>query len=597
MSPPGGRGGPPRGSILVEVSPDGGGFTAGVADPGRDGRDVLGGQASMVSRLRLIYEDRVARYDQELWGMTTEDPATATSRYPELPVTLDAEETLVVDGELFEQLFLIYVYHGWAGIRRVEDAIARLIPSTLAGGTSLSPWGPAWRFFLFTRNLLAMLIREALAELERRAATHLVTHLSEVAWKVNDAVTAKYKITRKETTVSVPDPRAGGAWRYVTYTFGEQEESKALFAALTQAVEQRVAYEELLQRVARMRDHIKVLRGYAQRSRERGRPLSSERQLTAELDLKEEEQKQLEERSASLLGAMKALIMYNSPLGLLVLEGLPRGFSQPHMENALGALLCELSDHLDRLGKGIDPQLSQTAEVLGGVSAAEFDAWPEVQRARVPAAGPEAAVADAAVTGLSRHPAWFPLLHQPTLNLLLGSGEIPRDSFTFVVCCHYAAALEERLQAEQQAEKEAKAFWREFNWLAALASIMLLIAAPASGPGLVVTVLQRTAGIAGLVLLAHQVSSVTQQLARLDELRDLQLLHPDAFSVEGLGRLGELGIYRQELLDGITQQLLVELLLIASGSQWRLVKKLLTLHGYLQDVQTLLTVTADEANE
>jgi hypothetical protein len=586
VSPPGRRDGSPLGSICVEASPEGGGFTTSEAEPA--GPQIPRDHASAIHRLRSTYEDRVARYHQELGSVTTGDPATATTRYPELPVTLDTAETVIIDDELFEHLFDIYVYHGWAGIQRVEDAIARLVPSTPSGGVSDSWWGPAWRFFLFTRNLLAMLIRDAIAELEQRAAARMIRHLSQVAAAVNDAWTARYRITRTERTVIEPYYKAATrARQVVTYSFADTAESKALFGALTQAVNQRVEHEELLQRVARIRDQVQTLRQITRQKQQRGRPLSSERQLTSELDLKEQEQKQLEERSAGLLSAMQAVIMNSSPLGLLVLEGLATGFTQPQMENLLGATLWELYAHLDTLGARIDPGRSQSAALMAEISAAEFDALPERQRALVQLGGPEATVVNAAVMNLPKEPAWLPLLHEQTLHLLLESGEIRRDSFTFVVFTHYVTTLGERLEAERRNEEASQTFWRAFSRVAAAASLVLLVT-PVSGVG---AVLRGAALVADLVLLAHAVSSVTQQLARIDQLRDQQLLHANAFSVEGLGRLGELGTYRHELLDGITQQLLIELLLIVTGARWPSVKRLLIVRGYLQDVETLL---ADE---
>jgi hypothetical protein len=432
---------------------------------------------------------------------------------------------------------------------------------------------PALRFFAFTRDLLAMLVRDALAELEQRAATRIIGHLSLVAARVSEAWKAKYRVTRTERIERRAAGRGTITEQVVTYSFANKEESKALYTALTQAVEQRVAYEQLLQRNALVRRGVRYIREGAQRSREQGRSSDrSDRKLSSELDLKEQELQQLEDRSASLYRGMQQLIGLNSPLGLLALEGLTPGFTQARMEDLLGATLWELYASIDVLGAGIDPRRSQAAALLANAGKGRA----------FPADGPEATVVDAAVMGLPRNPAWFALLHGPTLNLLVESEEIPRDSFTFVVFGHYVMALEERLEAERQAAETSKKFWRAFSMAAAAVSLLLLLVTPpvaAAARGAVL--------IIDLVALAHAVSSVTQQLARLDELRDQQLLHPDAFSVEGLGHLGELGVFRRELMANISQQLLKELIFIALGAQWGLVKKLLMFRGYLQDIETL----------
>jgi hypothetical protein len=567
--------GPPRGSIYVEVSPDRtepfDNVTVEQADQG-----IPPGRASLLDELRAAYENRVARYDRELadaekrGGAATGNRVAATSSYPALRVTLCGEETLLIDSELYEHLFEIYVYHGWAGIHRVQEAIFRAASTRVE-----SRWTPALGFFAFTRDLLARLVRDSLAELEQRAATHIIGNLSLVAARVSEAWRAKYRITRAERTVTrgVNNQGRPFAEQVVTYSFGNREESKALFTALTQAVEQRVAYEKLLQDIALARGGVRYIRGAAQRTRELGRPFSGDRALSADLDLKEQELHQLDDRSAGFYAGMQQLIGLNSPLGLLVLEGLTPGFTQARMEDLLGASLWELYASIDVLGAGIDPQLSRVASLL---------AKDPGKGRPFPPGGPEAVVIDAAVKLLPHDPAWFALLHSPSLNLLVESDEIPRDSFTFVVFGHYVIALEKRLEAEAQAEEASKAFWKAFSKVAAAASLLLLLVTPpvaAAARGAVL--------VFDLAMLAHTVSSVTQQLTHLDELRDQQLLHPEAFSVECLGRLGQLGVFRRGLMAHISQQLVIELTFIASGAQWALVQELLMFRGYLQDVETL----------
>jgi hypothetical protein len=184
----------------------------------------------------------------------------------------------------------------------------------------------------------------------------------------------------------------------------------------------------------------------------------------------------------------------------------------------------------------------------------------------------------------NRDGGWFPMLHEGTLQQLAEAGDIPPDSWLYVVWNRYVVALGLTL-AERRAQDEATtAFWSGFSKAAAAASLGLL-ATPFAKVG---AVLRGAVAIADLVLLAHTVSSVTGQLAQFEELQDKTVLDADAFAIEGLGRLGELGAYRERLLAGLSQQLLVELALIATGARWPLVKEALTLRGYVQDLETLL---------
>jgi hypothetical protein len=568
----------PRGAVLLEVRPD----SAEHIEVPEDGARLEA--VDLLDRLRLAYEERVDRYHHELAVTATADASSRSSRYPEVTVTLDIEETVPIDSELFERLFDIYVYHGWDGVRRVEESLAAVAPDTPSAGFSDSAWGPAWGFFLFTRNLLARLVREELIELERRAAERVGTHMSVVAAAVSEAVRSKYKITREKRAVEHADEkgRRFKTWEYA-YSWGEPEESKALFAALTQAVEQRIALDRTLREIGLARRDVGRVRGYQQR-REQRNPGNRDPGLERELQLKDEQLAEVERRANELYLGMQKLIALNSPFGLLALEGLTAGFTQERMEELLGATLWELYARLDRLGAGIDPLASHVSASLSGVGPEEFDAWPDLQRGQVPAAGPEAAVVEAAVAGLGEHPGWFPLLHETTLHGLVESGEIDRDSFAFVVFTHYVVALGERLEAERRAEEAAQAFWDAFAKFAAAASLILLLT-PASALG---AVLRAGVAIADVIQLAHSVDSVVQQLDRLEQLRDEQLLHPDALALEGLGRLGELGAFRDELLSSVTQQILLELAQTALGGRWGPVKKLLIMRGYYEDVDVLL---------
>ncbi len=139
--------------------------------------------------------------------------------------------------------------------------------------------------------------------------------------------------------------------------------------------------------------------------------------------------------------------------------------------------------------------------------------------------------------------------------------------------------------AERRLKDDAlTAFWSAFSKGAAAASLALLVspAPEAAVP------LRGAVAVADFVLLMHTITSVAGQLSQLAELQDQQLVHPDAFSIEGLGRLGELGAYRQRLLTGMSQQLLIELALTAAGARWPVVKEALLLRGYYQDLDTLL---------
>lgn len=576
---------PPRSAIHVVITPRGAAGT--VTLPEEEAEHTPGGDT--LERARAVYDAWVAGYLKQLNGR----PA------PAMPVKLDTLEQVVLDQGLWEQLFDIYTCHGWDGVNWVGETIRKNLPRNIP---STWTWAAGWPFFLKVRALLAGLIRDALAVIERAAATQMSIQLS-----VSSVTVAKtwafYDITRKAETRRAVGKGATVVDTPETFVFANEEPTAALFESLTEAVKRRAEYEAALQSVAGMRDSIEYHRRVKRRARAAGRPLSSARQLSSELKVKEAEGALLERRATELYVEMQKVINDRSPLGLLALEGLRPGFDRADMEGLLGAILWQTFATLDELGRRVDPDVNRVITLMPGSTpidavsvragapaelgsplqlAEEGTAAPGTLTA--PAEGVERKVLDAALDGVAKNGGWMPLIHESTLHALVESGLIAPDSWEYVVWGRYVSTLAKMLGERRRDEEAWESFWRGFSRAASAASLALLVT-PATKVGVA---LKGTVAIADLVLLTHSVTSVTSQLAKLDELRDRQLVDPDAFSVEGLGRLGELGAFRDRFVAGLTQRLLVEVALMTAGARWPAVKESLMLRGYLQDVETML---------
>jgi hypothetical protein len=568
----------PRSSVRVVVTPLLPPDAVANVDDEPSGNVAAQQDQSMLARVRARYEQRLERYERVLNGRAA----------PYLEVTNDnVKELVVLDGSLWQQLFDIYLYHGWDGIGRVDSGIRGLFQVTIP---PTSVWAPARRFFEETRALLGGMVRDGLIELERASVARMTTNLSRTATAIENAW-AHYGITRTvhTTTRPVAADAAGATFEeeVETFQFGHEAQTQALFESLTAAVQQRTQYEAELQRVANMRTHIQQLRATATRFRTRGRPLSSDAQLTRELDLKEAEAKRLEDKATAFYHSMLVVVKDHSPLGLLALEGLAPGFKRTAMEGLLGAMLWHTRARLSTLRGQVNAGQSKVRTLLPGTSFADLDGRQAASVSDalvVPLEGPERAVISAALDRFGKDGGWFPVLHEATLHQLAEAGEITPDSWLFVVWNRYVTALTRVLGKRRQDDDASAEFWSGFSKAAAAASLTLLVT-PAAKVGVA---LRGAVAVADLVLLLHTVTSVTGQLAYLEELQNQQVVHPDAFSVEGLGRLGELGAYQRRLLEGMAQQVVIELALIAAGARWPVVKEALMLRGYLQDLETLL---------
>ena len=529
---------------------------------------------TLADRLRLAYLNRVGEYQRELAMALNVQSGLSTSAYPSLPVVPDAgggEETLVIDEDLFTSLIDVYVVHGWSGVAAIGEALEKQVkPAGLptSGGTTLTVWRAAWTFFVHTYNLLALLVRDGLMEIERRAAVRIIGRLSTCAVALARAWRTEFQFTRTMTTIG--GGRAG-AVQVPTYTMRNLGLAETLFAALTEAVNQRARSDELVQRLTNAREQIRRLAA-------KPRPRKKHTERLRLLRVTEAQLAEFREATKGFYAGMAAVVHLNCPLALLVLDGLAPGFSRTEMEQLLGEALWSLYSRVDELGAGIDPAVSRTRADL-----AFADPPDRFSRLSVGRDGPEGVLIDSAISRLAKDPAYFALLHETTLHEMARSGEIEADSLAGVVYHRYVLTLIDKMELRRQQEEGAKAFWTAFGKAASAISIASLFTPAAA----IAPLVRGAAFIADLVLLAHAVSSAVEELGRLEEVLGERLIGPNVFALENLARVADLCALRRDFIENLSEQLFVELVLIVAGARFLPVKKLLIARGFLFDIETL----------
>lgn len=565
-------------------------------------------ESELAQSLQSAYQERFLFYERQLaeamnlLGLLS--PMLPPSHYPKISVLIDGEEEeIVFDFGLYETLLEIYIFEGWEGILLVEEALDKRLPladvDTPSGGTPVNDatiWFPVQAFFRFTRNLLALLIRETLVQIEQKAANAIVTTLSVSNWEVTKAWYHDFQFELdnvysnvKATPSDHDNLRGGYVGSQKFYRFGKQArgQSDALFATLSKAVRQKFAYEETLQQVARVRDIIRNTRRKIQSPQRRTQPYRKQRleEQLAHLELRQEELQQVTKQSEEFLKTILSVIHINCPLGLIVLDGLKVGFRQEDMEHKLGMALAEIMMNIDEIGRGVDPGLSRVAAIIPAPIDRKQISWVAVQRWKPPRNGIELCAANAAVGQLASDPGWFPLAHEATWHRLVESGAVVKDSFEYVVYFHYTSALIDLVESKREIEEAFEKFWRSFSRVAAALSLATL-ATPATAK--FAPVLRGASAIADLVVMAYTIYSVTGNLIRFDQLLAEELVHPDAFALEHLARIGELAQIRREALEKIPEQIVRELALTITGARWALVKNLTLARGYYSDLEALL---------
>lgn len=585
-------------SIIVEVIPD--------PDPrqlaGESHDPASTPETELAKKLQSAYQQHFVLYERALATainlLDLLSPRLAPSQFPRVDVIFDGvEEEVVFDFGLYERLLELYVFEGWAGILQVESELDKHLPPAevdppsggMQGKATL--WLQVGDFFHFTRNLLVLLIRETLVQIERKAANVIETNLSlsaqQIAKAWNDFV-------EDDTIYGNSAPRPEGNYKNFYRLKDEHRSlSDALCIALSQAVQQKFAYEDTLKRVARVRDAITITR-WRLEGRQRFQP-DKKRRLKEELrrlELSEVELQQLATRSEEFLKSMLEVIHVNYPLGLLVLDGLERDFKKEDkedMEHKLGMAIGELNRKLDEIRQGVDPGLSRTNVEIRTPVCGEYVPWEVLQAWKPPreclARGIERFIVNRALDRLAVDSGWFSLAHEATWHGLVESGAISKDSFEYVVYVHYVFALMDEIEIRRESEQSSKEFWKAFGKFAAALSLLSLVT---PGTAVFAPVLRGASGAADLILLGYMVHSVVDNLARLDQLLATELVQPDAFALEDLSRVGELIHIRREALEHIPAQIALELTVVSASKIFPLVKKLVLLRGYYFDLETLL---------
>lgn len=536
------------------------------------------------AELKSIYMQAVEVYQREI---TRPYPALA------IPNDNDDDDIIVFDEQLYTTLFDIYVVEGWKGLQSVEAALLARAPErdegVLPGGTQSSVWRQAKQFFYITRNLLVLLIRDAIVTIERVAAQNIYGQLNDTAALVEQAWTGQFEFVTHKTSPAARLQRIGGevsmetALPVTSFEMGNKRLADSLFAAMTKAVEQKLLFEDALQRLPNVKKNLEQTRLTARGSNV-PYDVAEQSSKAEKLELEVATLERVDQHAKSLYSSVHKFIAMKCPLALLVLNSLKIGFQKHQMEGKLGKILDMLRKKNDELASAIDPSKSYSAASLGAIGLTLQTRLHELKPSMIPSQGLEAWVIEKGMTGILKDPGWFPLLNEATLHRLTQSGDIATDSFEYIVCFHYVNMLMDRIEELRAQQAANQAFWKSIGSLAATVSLALLLT-----PAATVAVPVRVAAYAvDLVIMTNIVHSVVDHIAQYDKSLSAALVQPDAFGVVALARIGELVSIRAELVDNLVLHVALEAVLGLTPARFFVLRKLLLARGYYQDVETLL---------
>lgn len=522
-----------------------------------------------VDAYSIAYEQRCrayfARLSQALDMATVEDnPELLQSRFPEVVRSASPDEVVVLDGELYQTLFDIYICEGWVGVAGIDGDIVkagRLSASKEppSAGTPVRLWQEAHDFYVFCRNLLAFQLRQALMELESHCASGIVLRLGRTAATLSNAMFDELQLKRTDRSSLALSPTGTPRAQRPSYTVGNRELLQTLLLAVGEAVRWRVEWKGKLEALSK-----------AKTAEDRARMQG------------------LEEIAQSYFAVLNEGLRDNFPLALLVVDQLNPGFSEWQLEDTLGATLWALFEQVEALVRSVNSGRSLTVEILGSPDWATGrpPTVRQLQDMNVPEEGFEVRLAQAALDRLDNDPAAFALVHDASLRAPFRNGTLAKDSLEYIVVHHHleavAALVEQREVDEAQKERVLKAI----NRSAAAVNLGLLVTPFAeAAPALMVA-----SQLVNLALMAHQVYSVVGQMAAFDLAMQQQIVEGAGSGAADLARIGELISVRGEYAGQMSAAFIFECLAIMAAERWPLVRKLLIVRGFRQDLATLLDV-------
>ncbi len=544
----------------------------------------------LLERMKLVYSQVFTEYYEPKLLKDSKNE----SIYPRLSIIIDEEVYDVdFDEDLYRQLGEIYIVEGWTGIEEIEKRINEVCKDDskeLSGGVTDKKWvidvhpkeANSWKLaknlFTLTKNILALLIRETLINLEKLSAERIIAKLSVSNVEIAKAWN-RYKIQTQTITKKSDNLLKGHdvIERTTVYSIGDAALAKDLFKLLTGAVNEKLTYDELFVNLIDIQGRLSGKKGYHQ----------YEDAEIESLKTKEREIWTLKSASDKLLKSLEDLINRQHPFGLLIYSSLKKDFGLSEMENLFGAAIDNLRKEFETLAEKINPQTSKVSQMIYFKESG--DLTQDIFNFQIPSDGLEKYVLETSLQNFADQ-SFLPMLSEENFDQLFSHEIVEEDSFENIVGFHYSSALINKFGEIKNQQKEAENFWKTISKISAALSLVALIV-PQTRP-----VLAGVESLANLALLAYTINSVTENLRKNDELLSKTLVNQDDFSTDFLAQIGEVISLKKEFADNLTIEIAKEIFNTFGGSKLPGFKQYLFARNYYYDLETLAETEENEGD-
>jgi hypothetical protein len=516
--------------------------------------------------------------------------------FPTVTVKIDEEEEKIIfDYDFFEQLCDVYIINGWEGILSIEKAINEqekidtndLIDYWNGKPIKLNAWNFQVLFFNFTKQMLALLIRETLITIERISAERIIAKLSITNIELAKAWN-KYKIKPNEKITKSWSLRGDDIPEKSTfYSLEEKTIASDLFSTLTPVVNEKYDFDLYVKRIKYLPEAIRNSKLASQQpnSFTSDPTFRNQQRINAEEMTKDlAKYSSLKDASEKLLKQLEKLLVAKHPLGLLIYTSLKKGFAQAEMESLFGLTIDNLRKDLESIADKVNPQNSKVEQLIPFHQT--DDIFRDIFAFKIPLKGIEKDVIEKSVDNFADL-SFFPLLAEENINQLFSNEIIEVDSFENIVGFHYLSALIDKLGEIEKKEKEKQQIFKTFSKFASGLSLAAFVT-PVTAP--LAPIIRGGAALADLAVLAYTINTITDNLKKSNELLKKKLVNQDDFTTESFAQIGEVISLRKEFYDNLTEQLALEIINIFVFGNLPVLKQTLLARSYYYDIETLADV-------
>ncbi len=509
-------------------------------------------------------------------------------------VKIDGEdEKIIFDYDFFEQLSDVYIITGWEGVLIIEKALneqqkvdtSELLDYLKGKPVKPNAWNFTYLFFNFTKQMLALLIRETLINIERVSAERIIAKLSITNFEIAKAWD-KYKIKPNEKITKSDSFLRGDdiPEKSTVYSLEEKSIASDLFSKLTIAVNEKYDFDLYVKKVSYLSPAITQakLKTQEYNSFTSDPIFRNQQRINAEEMTKDlEKYSSLKDASEKNLQILRENLASKHPLALLIYSSLKKDFEQSEMENLFGLTINNLRKDLESIANKVNPQNSKIEQLIPFQPT--DDVFRDVLAFKIPPNGIEKDIIEKSIANFVDI-SFFPLLAEENLNQLFSNEIIEIDSFENVAGFHYLSVLIEKLGEIEKEEKKWEDFWKTFSKIAAGLSIASLVTPETA---VLHPIFRGGAALADLAVLAYTINTITGNLKKSNDILKKKLANQEDFTTDSFAQIGEILSLRKEFYDNLTEQLAIEILNIFVLGNLPILKQSLLARNYYNDIEIL----------